>query len=411
MLQKINPDARGILAEKERINLAILDVIRKQGPVAKTIISKLTKINIVTVSNYVNDYVKKELVFEKGLDISTGGRRPILIELNKDAGYVVGAGLTLSDVAAVVTDLKGEVVCEVKEPRTRKSSETIVAALMDVIEKVIKKSDLEKEKILGIGVAIPGVVDRKAHTIRCWGAWGTTDGKEVMITVSLEELLHNKFSLPVIVENDADAAVFGERWFTQRMDVKNMLYMYSGVGCGIISNGEIYEGATGNAGELGIINPDLTDPQTWRRNSVELGSWEMDLTMTTKAREAMARGGVKSAIFEKAKNDAEKINPKLIFECARGKDEFAVKLIEEAGAALGRKIAFLVNLLNPEIVIIGGGIEQAGYIIMDAIKKSVNAWSLRESKSELKILPAQLGENAVILGAASIIINEVFASA
>ena len=95
-----------ILTDRQRKNLAMLDVIRRLGPVAKTEISKLTGFNIVTVSNYVDEYVAKGLVIEKGFDVSTGGRRPLLVELNPDAGYLIGVGLTMFHVAAVITNIK-----------------------------------------------------------------------------------------------------------------------------------------------------------------------------------------------------------------------------------------------------------------------------------------------------------------
>ena len=259
-----------VTEEKERLNHAILDVIRRKGPVAKTEITKLTGINIVTVSNYVNDYIKEGLVFEKGLDVSTGGRRPILIELNPETGFVIGAGLTLHDVAAVVANLNGDVIFETRKERPRESGKALIDALLGIVDEAITGSNVEKDKILGVGIAIPGVIDRRANTIRCWGTWGTEEGTELVIPVSFEELIKDKFDLPAVVENDADAAVFGERWFTQRSDIQNMLYMYSGVGCGMIVNGQIYEGSSGNAGELGITNPETTDPETWRKDSLQL---------------------------------------------------------------------------------------------------------------------------------------------
>lgn len=380
-----------ILTDRQRKNLAMLDVIRRLGPVAKTEISKLTGFNIVTVSNYVDEYLERGLVLEKGYDVSTGGRRPILVELNTGAGYLIGVGLTMFHIAAVLTNIKGEVQNELKYDRPAEAGEVVVQSIVKIVDDIIKLSKKDPKEILGIGLGMPGVIDDASRTMRWPGALGTRDA---IVNVSLKELFEEKYEIPTLVENDADAAVFGEKWYSLRQDVRNMLYMYSGVSCGIIINGQIYHGTTGSAGELGVFNPMDGDVKVWKEESRKLGRWEMDLGMVEEA---------------KAKGSKEKVTVKAIFDAAKEGDSLAREVVEQAGARLGKKIAFLVNLLNPEIVVIGGGIEQAGYALLDSIKRAVKAWAIDEATAGLKIIPAELGESAVSLGAAGLALSAVYA--
>ena len=146
-----------ILTDKERKNLAILEVIRKNGPISRTDISKITELNIVTVSNYVNHYIKKGLVLEGELDESTGGRKPVLVELNPKAGYIVGVGLNMMSTVGVLVDLEINVVAELKRERSPENSETVIENMVDMASEIIEKAEIDRNKIVGVGVGVPGM--------------------------------------------------------------------------------------------------------------------------------------------------------------------------------------------------------------------------------------------------------------
>src|SRR3990167_3561631 len=128
-----------VLTDKERKNLAILEVIRKNGPISRTDISKITEFNIVTVSNYVNHYIKKGLVVEGELDESTGGRKPILVELNPKSAYIVGVGLNMLSMVGVLVDLETNVLYEVKRERKPENSENMIEKMIQLAEEIIDK--------------------------------------------------------------------------------------------------------------------------------------------------------------------------------------------------------------------------------------------------------------------------------
>ena len=397
-----------ILSDKQRKNLSILELVVKHGPISRTEISRQTGLNIVTISNYINEFIEAGLAIEKGFDVSTGGRRPTLVELNPKFGYVIGVGLTALNIVGILVDPKMHVICEVKKERPADNSEVIIGKLVETVEEILAKSKIEPEKIKGLGIGIPGVIDVEGQTIRWLGAMGLS---MVSISgVSLKDIFEKEFDIPTLVEHDAACAVFGERWFGFESEIKDMIYMYTGVGCGLIVNGQIYRGSNGSAGEVGIFNTAVTDPEARRRESLALGTWELDLGIGYYAREAMNKGS-KSRIFELAGSDPDKINLNTVIEASRAGDKLAIELLENAGNQLGKKIAFLVNLLNPEVVVIGGGVEQAGSVFMDSAKRTVHSWAREADIRNLKIVPARLGGNAVAMGAACLVLQRIFMNA
>jgi len=395
-----------ILTDKERKNLSILEVIRKNGPISRTDISKITELNIVTVSNYVNHYIKKGLVIEGELDESTGGRKPVLVELNPKSGYIVGVGLNMMSVVGVLVDLEINVIEEFKRDRIPENSEAVIENMVDLAAEIIKKAGIEKDKIAGVGVGVPGIIDERGRTIR----WPQSLGeKDLSVCLSIKDTFEKRLNIATFVENDANAAVLGEKWLGLDRDVRHMLYMFSGVGCGILINGEIYRGASGAAGELGI-NSHRSSREYAQEIATQLGRWEMDLGMLIAANEGIQKGQA-TLLRDYVAGKSENLNFRHLVRAAREKDAFTLKIIEEAGHMLGKKIAFLVNLLNPEIVVIGGGIEDCGAPLLDAIKQGVKEWSVEEAANQVKIIPSAFGENAVALGVVGIVAREVFAQA
>jgi len=395
-----------ILTDKERKNLSILEVIRKNGPISRTDISKITELNIVTVSNYVSHYIKSGLVIEGELDESTGGRKPVLVELNPKAGYIVGVGLNMFNMVGVLVDLEINVITEIKRERAPENSEIVVQQMVNLASEMIEQSEVDKTKIVGVGVGIPGIIDERGRTIR----WPQSLGeRDLSVCLSIKDTFEKRLNVPTFVENDANAAVLGEKWLGLDRDIKNLVYMFSGVGVGVIINGEIYRGATGAAGELGIssLKASREDIQSM---ATGLGRWEMDIGMTSRIKELISKGS-SSVVKDLAGGDVNKITFKELVKAIKEKDPLALKVVEEGGLALGKKIAFLVNLLNPEIVVIGGGIEDCGAPLLDSIKASIKEWSVEEAASHVKIIPSAFGENAVALGVVGIVAREVFAQA
>ncbi|MBU1863022.1 MAG: ROK family protein [Candidatus Omnitrophica bacterium] len=396
-----------ILTDKERKNLAILEVIRKNGPISRTDVSKLTEFNIVTVSNYVNHYIKKGLVVEGELDESTGGRKPVLVELNPNAAYIIGLGLNMMNMVGILVDLGTNILYEVTREKAPENSEKMIQELVNLCDEIMQKSGVEKEKIVGIGVGVPGIIDERGRTIRWPGALGS---KDLSVCMSIKDSFEKRFNIPTFTENDANAAVLGEKWLGLDRDVRHMIYMFSGVGVGILIDGQIYRGASGAAGELGVYSPLMHNQEFVKTSALHVGRWEMDLGMCDSARQLL-KEGEDSLLRELVNNNLDKLTVKEIIKASREKDALAIRVIEEAGHNLGRKIAFLVNLLNPEVVVLGGGIEGFGAILLDAVKGAVKEWAIEEAANVVKIIPSAFRENSIALGVVGIVSREIFAQA
>jgi predicted NBD/HSP70 family sugar kinase len=187
--------------------------------------------------------------------------------------------------------------------------------------------------------------------------------------------------------------------------------MFSGVGCGIMINGEIYRGGQGYAGEVSIYNYKEQDLfNCGFANTCFLKRWEMDLGIIEDVKALLARDKEKAAKFFKlTSSNIDNVDLKSVFIAGRAKDEIAVVCLDKAAKRLGIKIAYLVNLLNPEVVVVGGGFEEAGEDFLTRVNSTVKDWAFREATDNLRIAYSQLRENAVALGAASLVMQRVFA--
>lgn len=388
-----------VLSEKERRNIEILDILRKRGPISRPEISKDMGINVVTISNYIDDYIKNNLVFEKELDVSEGGRRPVLLDLNPSAGFVIGVGLNLTNMVGLLVDFKGNIITKTQVARPGFSVKEISECVLDIIREILRRSKGYAANIKGIGVGVAGLINKETGSIH-WPQKMDHYYTYASADVPLRGLMEREFDLPCLIENDATSACFGEHWLGLAQGFKNIIYMFSGVGCGIMINGEIYRGSRGYAGELSVYNYKEQDAFSCELGkSCFLKRWEMDLNMVEEARE----------MYAAENRNIDNLDLKSLFNLVRSKDKVAEAVLNKAAKRLGIKIASLVNLLNPEMVVIGGGLEEAGDDFLKQVSAAVKDWAFRESTEELSIAYSQLRENSVALGAASLVMQKVFA--
>lgn len=395
------------LTDRERKNIILLDVIRRNGPVAKTDISRITQFNIVTVSNYVEHYIDQKLVVEKGLDISSGGRRPELVELNSDWGNIVGIEIGPTHIIAIISNLSPSIVHKLKVPRPAGHMEVVIAEAVKLLRRILAESKVPQEKIKGIGLGVSGVIDRSAGTIR---DTDTHRGKTVGSYATAKGILEKEFRIPVSVGNDASLAALAEKKLSLRIDDENVLYFYSDVGGGIIANNDLFWGSSWSAGEiqLNLENTDGLMLEPWVQKTDFFKSEGLDMGLTRRAQEAVKKDP-KSKMLEIAGKDPEKIDANTVFEAVKKNDPLAVGLVEEASTRLGLKIAYLTNFFNPEVVVIGGGMERGGEVVLNTVRRVVKQLAMEETSGIVKIILSRLGEDAVAYGAVCLVTQELFA--
>ncbi len=396
--------------EKEKRNIEILGILRRRGPVSRSDISQEMGINIVSISNYIDDFIKGNLVYEKELDVSEGGRRPVLLDLNPRAGYAIGVGLNLMNMVGMLVDLKGNIITKTQIARPQANVREVSESLLEIVREILRRSKGYVENIKGIGVGIAGLINKKDGSIH-WPQKMDHYYTYASVDLPLRDLMEKEFNLQTLIENDATSACFGEHWFDLKENYKNVLYMFSGVGCGLIINGELYRGAEGYAGEVSVYN--YKEQDLFSCDSAKpcfIKRWDMDLGILQEIKKILSKDKQKAQDFSQVTSvGLETLDLKHVFSAARLKNPVALEVLEKAAKRLGVKIAFLVNLLNPQVVVIGGGFEEAGEEFLNTVKGTVNDWAFRESTANLRIIYSQLRENAVAMGAASLVLEKVFA--
>ena len=406
------------MTEKEKRNLDILDTIRKKREVSRAEISKLTGLNIVTVSNYVNTYIKKGLVHEMGLDISTGGRRPELLRLNKERSYSIGVDLGAphivedTSIIACLLDMSSKIVAKEKIKKTEEPQDKFIEKVTTLISSLIEKSGVAKEKIGGIGFGIWGPLDRYKGTARY-----AVEKGGIFSYTALQNAAQKKFNIETVVEHDSMVAALGEKWAGIGLEegAENILFMCSDSSVGLIIKGELYYGTTKSAGELNINPPHkvaASPMRCWEGYSYGccLRSRGIDLGIPTYAKIYFRENkDAKSKILDLVNGNPDKITFNTVIKASKDNDGVAIKFLQEAGIYLGAKIAYLVNLFNPQAVVIGRGIEKAGDVLFDGIRKTVKEWGYEEMVKVVKIIPSSLEEDVVAVGAGALVIQKIFA--
>jgi len=313
------------------------------------------------------------------------------------------------NMVGLLVDLKGNIITKTQVNRPQTSVKEVSECLLEIVREILRRSKGYAESIKGIGVGIAGLIN-KDGTIH-WPQKMDHYYTYASVDLPLKGLMEKEFNLPALIENDATSACFGEHWLDLAEGYKNVLYMFSGVGCGIMINGEVYRGSQGYAGEISVYNykeQDLFSCATG--NPCFLKRWEMDLGIVDDLKLLLAQKKDKAEdFFQVTQTRTENIDLKTVFVAARAKNETAVIVLESAAKRLGIKIAYLVNLLNPQMVVIGGGFEEAGDGFLNKVRSTIMDWAFREATAEIKIVYSQLRENAVAMGAASLVLERVFA--
>ena len=312
--------------------------------------------------------------------------------------YVIGIGLNLFDARGLVLNSEGKIILRTEKKRKFITANETIDVCLSLFEEIFKKTKRYRDNIIGAGLALGGVVNRKKGEVY----WPQKQNDTyIYISVPFKKYLEEKFKLPIYIENDANASAWAE-YKKNYKGYKNLIYMFSGVGCGIIINGSLYQGGQGAAGEL-FITPHKVMSSRLGDFSF-LTQWPQDLGIIKRAKELISLG--KDTSLLKRIDSVGNLSLEDIFREVKNKDSVSCEVLKEAAFALGVKISFLVNLLNPEVVIIGGGFEEAGSSFLGRINQVVKEYTFSFSRKNLKIVFSSLGRDAPCLGVAQLIREE-----
>ena len=311
------------------------------------------------------------------------------------AKYSLGIGLNLFDARALLMRQDGKIIAEVKKNRTNVSANETIEVLLDLFKSILLKSKKYKKDIKGVGLALGGIVNSKKGIVY----WPQVP--DSYIALPLRDYLEKNFGFKVLIENDASACAWAE-YESNFSRYKNIIYMFSGVGCGIIADGKLYKGRDGGAGELFLNSQKIMSHRLGDFSFLK--HWPVDLGMIKRAKELISLG--KDTVLVSKISPTGELSLQSIFEGAKKKDKVAREVIKEAMFSLGVKISFLINLLNPETVIIGGGLENGEEFLLEECIDSIKKFSFNEMRRGCKVYLSKLGSDATSQGAAMLVFKE-----
>lgn len=387
-----------------RVNtLTVLDIVRNHGPIARTKLARMTGLTQATAFAIVEDLVDKNLLAEIGLGSSEGGRRPRLYAINPDAPTALGVEVRGSKVLALLMDLTGEIRGYQATPLTSSREDDVVLAVKTSVAGILAGTGGGPRNVIGIGIAMPGVLDTEAGVaISCpYFDWSN---------LPIAGIAAREFGFPTIVEYNVRAQAIGERWFgAGKEDVSELVCVNVGFGisAGLIVNKVVYRGWDGLAGLLGHVCVDEDGPRCGCGNFGCLEAVASEAAIIRRATKAIRQGADSLIMSREALANGDQILLfSLIPKAAREGDPLAISLLEEAAQYLGVGLAIIVNLLSPELVVIGGEITEVWDIISPTIERTMAPRTYGPRPGKVRIVPSALKVNASSIGAAALVFKK-----
>lgn len=310
----------------------------------------------------------------------------------------IGIDLGGTSIKMGLVDQLGNILYTLGSPTPVKAGyQHVLALFSQMAEQLLRKSDNEWENIIGVGVGVPAFLDlQKGIVVEAVNlGW---------YHVPLKEDLERLWTVPVIVENDANAAALGEMWNGAGKGASHLicLTLGTGIGGGVIINGDIYHGANGSAGEVGHIKVKHHGGRSC--NCGRKGCLEAEASATAIVLDALEQAkGMSTGLLKEEYERSGTITAKSVVQLARQGDLVCKQIIINVGSVLGNALAQMCYLLNPEIILIGGGLSQAGKILFDPLIQAFNNEVLPRVAENTSIVPAKLGNQAGLTGAAWLI--------
>ncbi len=359
----------------------LLEYLRSHQPTSRAQLARATRLSKPTVSQALAGLENAGLVRAVGQSIaSKGGRIAILYEPNPDAGYVVGVDVGRGWVRSAVANMAGHIIARNDKPNDAQSASGLVELISHLARDVVAHAGLSWSQVVHAVIGTPGVFDEQSKRVLFssnlpdWGRHG------------LLAELRAAFGLSLSLENDANLAALGERSFGWGSSTSTFVYITigTGVGMGIVINGSLYRGARGAAGEIGFLPFGLDDvlEDSRKISDTYLGMFEEATSAEGIVRQAQKLGLPAS------------LSPRQIFDAAQQGDSKALAVVEQEGYRLALAIAVITAVLDPELIVLGGGIGQRGELLLPPLERRLQQLTpLRP-----RIVASKLGDDSVLLG-------------
>jgi predicted NBD/HSP70 family sugar kinase len=365
----------------------ILKLLKNSGPLSRADISRMLNMSFPTVSSNVKFLLENDFIKEIGEGSNSLGRKSTLLEFNSTKGYILGADFGRNNIRAKCADLSGEIIGSKKTSfSSMKKEQAIDDFICEIMDEVLRISNVRKEDIVCICVGIPGIIDENQGKNRL------APFLENWENLHLKEKIQERFNTVVILENTVNLGAIGEKWIGIANGYKNIFYLNHGIGIGaaLIINGELYMGSHKVAGEVGYMT---LDRFFLRRNFSDEGSLE-ELISESALREKLQR----------LKHNDHMYTGEEIFQLSESKDDDAKRVVDEAIVYLGMALVNVISVLDPEVVILSGGI---GKHIGEKYKMELTDIISAHVPYVPELLYSELGGEANVLGAIALALRYV----
>ncbi len=392
-------ESKGLSHKNNVIKRSIIAYMAVNGESTLAELTKELRISVPTITKLVQELVEEGIVNDLGKVETPGGRRPNVFGLTNSTIYFIGINVGRDKMTYVVTDLQNNIIQEVTDDSFELSDRTqCLERICSNIEEFVMHCGIDKSKILGVGVCIVGRVNTKLG--RSYKYF--TSNEE-----SLRDVIESRIGIRVLVENDTRSRCYAEYTRGRSKDEKNVIYLHLGLGVaiGVIIDGKLYYGKNGFAGEFGHI-PFFDNEKICFCGKKGCLETEISGIAIEEKMSELVRGGANTILRPKYEN-REQIHINDIIAAARNDDNLSIELIEEAGEKAGKAVATLINIFNPETVIVGGNLAAAGDYIMLPLKAATNKYSLSLVYKDTKFRLSKMTDNAPAWGVAMLIRNQI----
>lgn len=378
-------------SKNAQLKLNILKYYINNGDNTLSELGKEMDLSVPTVTKLVGELIDEGYVIDFGKVETAGGRRPNIYGLNPDSGCFLGVDVKRFRVNLALINFKGEIIdSQLSVPFNYENTSESFESLCKIINDYVLQLSVPKVKILSAGINISGRINTET---------GHSYSMYYFNEQPLTEIFQERLGIHVTIDNDSRAMAYGEYMNGIVGDEKNVLFVNCswGLGLGIITNGQLYYGKSGYSGEFGHLSVFDNDVICHCGKKGCLETQASGSYIYRRFLEKMAEGY--SSILDKKKKKGEPITQEDILDAALKEDMLAIELIEEVGNTLGKHIAGLINLFNPELVIIGGVVALTGDYLLLPIRSTIKKYSLNLVSKDTGIKLSKLGDKAGVVGA------------
>jgi glucokinase-like ROK family protein len=394
-----------VLATMNRRN--VLELIRKRGPIYKAEIARIAELSVPTVMKLADEFSRMGLIrtIGKGDSMPNGGKRPDLLEFVPKSHYIIGVDIGRNTLKVILMDLSSRIFGKSSaKTGDNCSPQMIIPRLLNLIEGAILSSGVELGNIIGMGVGMPGLLDAENGRVIFSPDYHWEN-------VDLIAPLQAGHDMSIMLENSNRALAMGEKWFGAGQSADYFICVNLGccIGSAIVENGDIYRGACGSSGELGHMTMEKDGPMCDCGNTGCLEALASGNAIARQARE-LAASGKPTLMYELAGGRIDAIDAKIVFDAAKLGDSLARGVVDAAIEHIGIGLANYINLLDPEMIILGGGLSNAGDVLINGIMDVVQRRRMKHAGRRIQIVQGMRGGDATAIGAASFILKSFIES-